>query len=793
MGVLAVGSSFCPTLTADSFGVLAVDCAGFASAIDQASLGNGKTYLGSITTGTNTAGALGACSDHVYRLGGGGGALTIPNGVLVAGNSLQVGAPCAAVAGLSASAANGSGTVILKAANTYSGNVVYANCLLEGTAQTNGSPFGDGNAPVTLYGGSLQLDGISTTATVSVGPVTLNGGGSFLVNQASTATNTLAIADLGLASRNAAAPWVAQFKGVQAGGLGGKQRIVVNANPPLVTNAMVAPYLVSASGDFLSYVAGAGFTNAAFAYSNVTASSPLSSLPGTSIANVAVGATNSADASVYALRLGTTITNSGTANTITVGSGGIVAFHNSGTVLIYDNVAFGNAEGIMYVPIAGTVLNLPGVVSGSNGVTIAGPGTVGLRGNNAITGTIAIAGGKLAITNDNALGVTPNPICLSGGGMLQFVFSGADSHPINVGPSGGTLDNGNTVFYTMTLGGPITGTGMLTYRESAYTWTLAITNQNNTYSGGSLLLGNALIPTIASNSTLGIGDVTAAGAQVYFLGDHNVGGGDTNGNQTVSRQARLSVEPASSVYFLSANPSVGSLSGSGNLYLTNTLLTLGGDNSSTLFDGTLNQCAASTGRLCKVGSGTFTFKGLLLLPGATLVNGGTFVADGFMTGGIIVNSGATLAGAGSVGAVTLQPGANLLPGSTVTNGVPTNTMTALTASSLTFSAGAKVTININGPTNYTQLVVNGPVNLGGATLQVNLNYPPQPTDEFYVVLNSSGNATTPGFAGLAENGTIDLGRGYRGRISYVGTGDATGGNDVKIYHVVRGGSVMLVR
>jgi len=78
--------------------------------------------------------------------------------------------------------------------------------------------------------------------------------------------------------------------------------------------------------------------------------------------------------------------------------------------------------------------------------------------------------------------------------------------------------------------------------------------------------------------------------------------------------------------------------------------------------------------------------------------------------------------------------------------------------------------------------------LGGATLQANLNYKPAPTDVFYIVLNNSSSATTPGFVGLAEGAVIHFSNGYLGRISYVGTGDGTAGNDVEIYNLAKGGA-----
>ena len=154
--------------------------------------------------------------------------------------------------------------------------------------------------------------------------------------------------------------------------------------------------------------------------------------------------------------------------------------------------------------------------------------------------------------------------------------------------------------------------------------------------------------------------------------------------------------------------------------------------------------------------------------------------------GITVNNGATLAGAGSGGAVTLNSGATFLPGAVFTNAATTNRMTTLSATSLAFASGASMTFNIYAPSNYTQIVANGPVNLGGAALQVNFLYKPAVNDVFNIVLNNSASATTGKFAGVSEGAQVALGNGYYGKVSYVATGDATAGNDVKIYNVTTG-------
>ena len=391
--------------------------------------------------------------------------------------------------------------------------------------------------------------------------------------------------------------------------------------------------------------------------------------------------------------------------------------------------------------------------------------------------------------------------------MSAAISTTTNPRSLYLGPGGGVIDNGG-IFATVIWGGAITGPGVFSKNNGGGNYlALTFTNQFNTYSGGTFVSGSEGWLSVVPDSSLGVGDVTVAGT-LWLFGDKNIGGGDMT-TATDDRNARLSIEPSGAVYFMSANPSVGSLSGSGNttpggygatmggIFLSNTVLTIGSDGSSTIYDGVIQQLNGSTtGSLRKVGAGTFMFKGQSLLAGQFIVDGGAMVLDGSVANAVTVNAGGTLAGAGTLGAVTLNPGAFFLPGSTSTNRAVTNRMNTITADSLAFTGGATVTVNLYGPTNYTQIVVDGPVNLGGATLQVNLNYTPAPTDVFDIILNGSNGATTPGFAGpLLEGAGFPIGNGWFGQISYAATGDATPGNDVRISNLRRPprGSVFMMK
>lgn len=143
---------------------------------------------------------------------------------------------------------------------------------------------------------------------------------------------------------------------------------------------------------------------------------------------------------------------------------------------------------------------------------------------------------------------------------------------------------------------------------------------------------------------------------------------------------------------------------------------------------------APGGSLTKTGPGLLRLGGTATLD-STTINAGTLQVDGWLPGTVSLNGG-TLTGSGSVGNVTAAGGA-VDPG--VGPGI-------LTAASAAFNAATTLSIDLNGPApgngagHYDQLVVNGPVNLGGATLAATLGYTPDPAQSF-TILRSSGTIT----------------------------------------------------
>ena len=112
---------------------------------------------------------------------------------------------------------------------------------------------------------------------------------------------------------------------------------------------------------------------------------------------------------------------------------------------------------------------------------------------------------------------------------------------------------------------------------------------------------------------------------------------------------------------------VGSIEGTGNVFLGSRLLTVGSNNQSTTFSGTIQDGGSgggSAGSLIKVGTGALTLSGVNTYTGATAVNGGALIVNSTLdlASAVSVESGARLGGVGSAnGAVTVKNGGILAP------------------------------------------------------------------------------------------------------------------------------------
>ena len=173
------------------------------------------------------------------------------------------------------------------------------------------------------------------------------------------------------------------------------------------------------------------------------------------------------------------------------------------------------------------------------------------------------------------------------------------------------------------------------------------------------------------------------------------------------------------------------------------------------------------------GSGTLILSGTNIYTGTTTVVAGLLQVDGSIANSATtVLAGATLGGNGTTGAVAVL--ANGAIGAGASAGI-------LTTGDLALASGAFFEVEIGGtaagPGGYDQVVVNGTVALGGATLDMTFlgNFVPTFGNSFTVIANDGADAVAGTFAGLAE-GTQFIVDGRAYSITYDG-GD---GNDVVI-------------
>jgi autotransporter-associated beta strand protein len=428
---------------------------------------------------------------------------------------------------------------------------------------------------------------------------------------------------------------------------------------------------------------------------------------------------------------------------VTVASGGTLDVNDFtdsiGSLAGAGSVILGHGMGgTLTVGLDNTTTTFSGVVSGLGTFAKDGMGMLTLSGASTYSGPTIIRDssgfhrGVLQIGLANALPVAS--AVMMGGALLDLnnfnlevgSLEGATYVGIALGNgTGGTLtvgaNNTSTVFF-----GFLTGQGGLT---KIGTGTLALDTAPQRYSG----------PTIVTAGTL-----------------QTLVGGLPSGNVvTVASGATLD---------LSGSEPFASLAGAGTVILRSGTLTVGGDNTSTTFSGTI-----SASGLTKAGSGVLTLTGNSTFSLPTTISAGSLEVDGALPNtSVTINAGATLRGSGTVGSIAtagiVSPG--MFPNPMTGTDVPGILRTGNT----TFSGGSSLVVSLNGTTagtGYSQLNVTGTVDLSGTpTLSVALlpGFMPALGNTFTIIA-STGGAITGTFTGLPEGAVVTFNR-YTFRVSY---------------------------
>ncbi|MDC1078101.1 autotransporter-associated beta strand repeat-containing protein [Candidatus Pelagibacter sp.] len=303
-----------------------------------------------------------------------------------------------------------------------------------------------------------------------------------------------------------------------------------------------------------------------------------------------------------------------------------------------------------------------GTVAASNNNTL-GSGTVRLRGgtlSSDSTGARSLSN-AISVHVSSELGDATNSGTLTLSGNLDFtagdiILSSRSDNEIS-----GTVNlNNNPTFsidssVTQTLSGNVSngalnksGSGILvlsgtnTYTGdtniSAGTLNVSGLLNSGTYSGK---IDNSGTFTFSSNSDQilsgeieGSGTLTKSGSSTLTLSGTNTYSGTTtisDGTLTLSSgslsdSTAVTVE-SGAIFNVGVSDTVGSITGAGTIDIADkVVLTVGGDNSSTIFSGIIqSDGGAGTGAIMKVGTGSLTLSGNNNFGGAVDVNAGSLV------------------------------------------------------------------------------------------------------------------------------------------------------------------------
>jgi autotransporter-associated beta strand protein len=297
----------------------------------------------------------------------------------------------------------------------------------------------------------------------------------------------------------------------------------------------------------------------------------------------------------------------------------------------------------------GNDLTLAGIIAGNGSLVKIGNGTLTLNGNNTLAGKTTVNAGILSLSADANLGTVPgsptvSQIRLDGGALLgTATFNVSANRGLGVGPVAGTA--GTNALLNAATGQEFRLDGIIA--TAGNTGTNGLIVNSLTPSPGKVILGAANTfngPTVIANGTLQLAATLAL--QNSSL-NYNTGTLLFDGAINAATLAGIDCTNFNQVLTL-ANQGGGSVA-----------LTVGGNNASTTFAGTMT----GLGSLTKAGSGNLTILGTNNYTGATVVNGGQLIITngGVINGGALGGSGnIRVAGGflGSVGTLTFGNGAN---------------------------------------------------------------------------------------------------------------------------------------
>ena len=718
---------------------------GNASALQQSTLNTSSTG-GSLSFGTTSCTLGGLSGSGTLALSNTGSAAV----ALSVGNNNGSTTYSGTLSGPGSLTKLGNGNLILTGSNTYAGGTTISGGALQlgnGISGQDGSLSATGGVAdnATLV---YDLNGSQTYAGVisGSGNLTKSGSGVLTLGGANTFSGMTAITGgtLNLSSGSALqASTVAPTSG----------KLVFSSS--VTSNAFTLGGLSGSGNIGLQNNAGTaialtvGGNNANTTYSGVLSSSGSGSLT-----KVGTGTLTLTGSNTY-----TGLTTISSGGTLQLGDG------ISGQDGSLASASISNSGSLAYNLFGSPTY--AGNITGSGSLINNGSGSLTLTGSNSYAGGTVVNAGMLEVTNTGALpGYSSTGTLTVGSGATLTLSAGTSWTATNIGNLVTANSNGFHPGSALGIDTTLAGTTGFSYGGINGNMGLTVLGTNSltltaassfagptTISGGTLQLGDGLGHNGSLNGTGGIIDNSSlafcnTGSQTYSGNISGVGNLIKNGTNTLTLQGvnafsglttinsgTLQLGNALTLQDSTLNTSgtgslnfgtlfsctLGGLTGSGNMSLTNIALTVGGNNASTTYSGTL---ADLGGTLTKIGLGTLALTGGDNFGHATVNTGmlevsSTAALPGYnTTGTLTVNKGATLTlhvggaqewTATNIGNLVTTNSSGFYTGSTL--GLDT-TSAAFTYSAISGSMGLTVlggnTLTLTGSSTYT-----GPTTISG--------------------------------------------------------------------------------
>ncbi|MEO6750296.1 MAG: hypothetical protein ABIP85_00825, partial [Chthoniobacteraceae bacterium] len=615
--------------------------------------------------------------------------------------------------------------------------IIFANSATSGavTISNPGSPVDSGSGGHTFYGNSA------------------NAAGSTIFNFGGSATNANGGLTQFQGTASAMNASITNYAGTVANAFGGVTEFTINstaANATITNNGPGANgfesklrFLNSATAANATINNNGGTNAAALAGSTTTFNDTSTAASAIINNNVGLGIGGATGFNNTSTAATATITNFGASGSNTaVGNTQFYDSSNGGNAIVVNQAGNGAGGGRGgFLSFNGT--SLAGSINSTNqGASTNGSNDMGRTSFNAsanaqngvflnkgATAAGGAGGGQtvfFATSSSGSATITNEPGTVSGalGGEARIFSTNTTGtgHIINQAATVAGAFGGDTAFRTSGNGAQMTidnngsgvagaGGGTTTLINTTNAGNATFNNNAGTASGaaggsttfvsGTPTAGNATL--IANGGTGG-----ALGGSLVFQAD------STGGTSTVKLfgNGHLDIDTHNA-----PGLTIGSLEGTGNVFLGANNLTVGSNDTSTLFSGVVQNGAFDGGggiggSFAKTGTGTLTVSGVNIYTGATAVNSGKLLVNGSLAAAsaVTVASGATLGGTGAAnGAVSIANGGILAPGAspgTITLG----TLTLNSSSILAYELGTPGVVG-GGVNDLT--IVNGALTLDG--------------------------------------------------------------------------------